>query len=96
MVPTLRHGDAVVVRRGARVRPGDVVVGRFHELPDRLMVKRAVRRAGEGWWLEGDSADASDDSRVYGHADVEARVVLRYWPPWRGGRGPRYGLRSEP
>ena len=29
MVPTLRHGDALLVRPGASVRPGDLVIARF-------------------------------------------------------------------
>ena len=36
MVPTLRHGDALLVRRGGRVRAGDVVVGRFPGGPAHL------------------------------------------------------------
>ena len=48
--------------------------------PDLLVVKRAVRPEGSGWWLEGDNGLVTDDSRVYGVADVEARVILRYWP----------------
>jgi hypothetical protein len=39
-----------------------------------------VRAEGSGWWLEGDNALVADDSRSYGVADVQARVVLRYWP----------------
>jgi phage repressor protein C with HTH and peptisase S24 domain len=84
MVPALRHGDALLVRRTARVRPGDVVVGRFRGRPDLLVVKRAARRDGTGWWLVGDNALVTDDSRVYGVADVEGKVVLRWWP--RPGR----------
>jgi hypothetical protein len=81
MAPTLRAGDAVLARRGGRpTRPGDVVVGRFRSRPDLLVVKRAVRPEGSGWWLEGDNGLVTDDSRVYGVADVEARVILRYWP----------------
>jgi phage repressor protein C with HTH and peptisase S24 domain len=87
MVPTLLAGDAVVVRRGAPVRPGDVVLGRFRAAPGRLVVKRAVRPQGGGWWLEGDNPYGTDDSRRYGVADVEGRVLWRYWPLWRSGRG---------
>nr|WP_279582594.1 S24 family peptidase [Fodinicola feengrottensis] len=54
MVPTLRNGDAVVVRRGGRIRVGDVVIGRFDEVPG-LVVKRAVRAVGDRWWLESDN-----------------------------------------
>ncbi len=81
MVPTLRHGDMLLVRAGGRaVRPGDVVVARFHARPGLLVVKRAVRPQGEGWWIEGDNEFATDDSRTYGVAEIVGRVVLCYWP----------------
>ena len=80
MAPVLKSGDALLVRRGGRVRPGDVVVARFRTRPDLLVVKRAVRREPDGWWLRGDNPVVTDDSRAYGLADVVGRVVLRYWP----------------
>jgi phage repressor protein C with HTH and peptisase S24 domain len=81
MVPTLRDGDAVIVRRGGRaVRSGDVVVAHFRARPDLLVVKRAVRAMDGGWWVRGDNDLATDDSRTYGVADVVGRAVLRYWP----------------
>jgi len=84
MAPTLRSGDALVVRRGGRVRPGDVVVARFRARPELLVVKRAVRARDGGWWVQGDNRLVEDDSRAYGVADVIGRVVFRYYP--RPGR----------
>ncbi|MGW4467885.1 S24 family peptidase [Micromonospora sp. NPDC004704] len=84
MVPTLRHGDAVLVRRrGRAIRPGDVVVAVFRTRPDLVVVKRVVRAEDGGWWLHGDNPLITDDSRAYGVADVLGRVVLRYWPRLR-------------
>jgi len=89
MLPTLRDGDFLLVRRTSRVRAGQVVVARIGALPDRLVVKRAVRRldgqgaSGAAWWVEGDNPAVRDDSRRYGPAEVVGRVVLRYWPPRR-------------
>jgi nickel-type superoxide dismutase maturation protease len=80
MAPTLRHGDALLVRRGGRIRPGDLVVARFRTRPDLLVVKRAVREQDGGWWVRSDNALTSDDSRAYGPADVLGRVVCRWWP----------------
>ncbi len=85
MVPTLRHGDALVVRRAGRVRPGDLVVGRFPAGPDHLVVKRAVRPVEGGWWLEGDNPLVADDSRAYGPGVVLGRVIWRYRPVRRRG-----------
>ena len=85
MVPALRPGDALVVRRGGRrIRPGDIVVARFRSRLELLVVKRAVREQDGGWWLEGDNEFVTDDSRAYGVADTLGRVMYRYWP--RPGR----------
>ncbi len=91
MAPTLRHGDALLVRRGGRARAGDLVVARFRSRPDLLVVKRAVRARDGGWEVRGDNALVTDDSRAYGVADVVGVVVGRYWPrPGRpGGAGAR-------
>lgn len=92
MVPTLRAGDALVVRRTTRAAIGDVVVARFRSAPGRLVVKRAVRRYDGGWWVEGDNPFGSDDSRQHGVADVLGRVVVRYRPkPGRVGPRPEVG-----
>ena len=86
MVPTLRAGDCLLVRRGARIRPGQVVVARYRSRPDLLVVKRAVEPSGGGWLLASDNpfVDGPD-----GVADVEARAVLRYWPLNRAGLVPK-------
>ena len=89
MLPTLRDGDCLLVRPGARVRPGDVVVARFGARPDLLVVKRAVRAEGDLWWVEGDNPAVADDSRRWGPAEVLARVVLRWWPLSAVGALPR-------
>src|SRR5207302_55796 len=76
MLPTLRDGDRVLVRHGARIRPGDVVLARFADLPDRLVLKRAVRRVDSDWWVESDNAAVGGDSRTHGSADVLARALV--------------------
>jgi phage repressor protein C with HTH and peptisase S24 domain len=83
MVPSLRGGDAVIVRHRARIRPGDVVLATFRSLPDRLVLKRAVRAQDGGWWLASDNVLAGGDSASHGVADVHARVtwlVRNGWP----------------
>lgn len=97
MVPALRDGDVLLVRHGARVRPGDVVLARFRTLPGRDVLKRVVRAEGDGWWLASDNPAAGGDSAAHGTADVSARVLLRRssggWPH-RVRRGPRPRRRS--
>ena len=86
MLPTLRPGDRLLVRHGAQVRPGAVVVARFAD--GTLAVKRAVERrtsstGAAGWWLLSDHPDEGVDSRHRGvvPADRVSAVVLgRVWP----------------
>ena len=88
MRPSLAPGAWLLVRYGARVRPGSVVVARFAD--GTLAVKRADRRTetrtGEpAWWLLGDNPEGID-SRHRGpvaDADVIGIAVLRLWPPAR-------------
>jgi phage repressor protein C with HTH and peptisase S24 domain len=75
MVPTLYDGDQLLVGWGWRVRPKDLVVARFRERPELLVVKRAVLPAEGGWLLVSDNPYATGPTGV---ADVEARVLLRY------------------
>jgi phage repressor protein C with HTH and peptisase S24 domain len=70
-----------VVRLGSRVSPGDVVLAVHPLRPELQIVKRAIRREGSGWWLEGDNPDSSDDSRTFGVVDtVLGTLVFRYSP----------------
>ncbi len=86
MRPTLVPGDVLLVRAGARPRPGDLVVA---DLPGGRGegVKRAVRQEPGGWWLERDSASTGTDSWLFGAVgddDVRGVVRVRLWP--RPGR----------
>jgi nickel-type superoxide dismutase maturation protease len=80
MVPALRHGDRILVRRTRVARPGDVVVGSFRARPGLLVVKRVARAEPDGWWLTGDNPFGSDDSEAYGVGDIIGRVTFRWWP----------------
>ncbi len=83
MVPVLADGDVAIVRHGAQVRPGDVVLARYRSMPGRDVLKRAVRADGDGWWLASVNPFAGGGSDVHGVADVVARVIAVR----RGGRG---------
>ncbi len=91
MLPTLRPGDQLLLCYGVRVRPGDVVVLRHPLQQDLLIVKRAVRRRGEGWWVLGDNPRVTNDSREFGVVPdgmVVARAVLRLRGPGGAQRSP--------
>jgi nickel-type superoxide dismutase maturation protease len=89
MVPTLRHGDQLLVQYGAQVKAGDVVVLRHPFQQDLLVVKRAVELRESGWWVLGDNAYAGGDSTDYG-AVPEELVLAKVWARFRPlGRGQR-------
>lgn len=85
MLPALRPGDRLLVRRGGVPVPGCVVVARHPVKPETLIVKRVTHRDGDGWWLESDNQRASgrQDSWDFGAVPddlVVGRAVLCYWP----------------
>jgi nickel-type superoxide dismutase maturation protease len=93
MVPTLLPGDWALAVATRSIRRGDVVVVAHPERTGYEMVKRVVggpgdRAAGrelgdEEWWVEGDRADASTDSRHFGPVRrdaLKAKVLLVYAP----------------
>lgn len=83
MVPTLREGDQLLVRYGAPIRPGAVVLFRHPFQQDLLVVKRAAERRPRGWWLLSDNRPVDSDSRSYGPVPDElvlGRVLLRLRP----------------
>src|SRR4051794_1648706 len=90
MSPTLGDGDVVLVRFGAPVRAGDVVLVTWRAPPGQLSVKRAVRREGDGWWGLGDNPYGSTDSRTLGPPPAPPAVPRRPPPP-RPRRGARRG-----
>ncbi|MET8720030.1 nickel-type superoxide dismutase maturation protease [Streptomyces misionensis] len=96
MVPTLQHGDQLLVRYGGAVRAGDVVVLRHPFQQDLLVVKRAAERREGGWWVLGDNPYAGGDSTDYGVVPEElilGRAWLRYRPLRPGQRSPLALLR---
>ena len=87
MLPVLRAGDWVLVRRTRGIRSGHVVAIRDPRKPERILVKRAIRPVPGGWWVLGDNPDRSTDSRSFGPVSGElvlGRIVARYYPlPFR-------------
>jgi hypothetical protein len=91
MRPTLAPGDRLLVAYGVRVRPGRVVVARFAD--GTVVVKRALERRDDGWWLRGDNTATGVDSRHRGVVppdDVWAVALCRLAPRPRllGRRAP--------
>ena len=102
MLPALSAGERVLfdllayVLEGPEV--GDIVLARHPARAGVRMIKRVAQ--GEGldpdyYWLLGDNAEDSTDSRTLGvfrRDDIVARAWVVYWPPVRFrviGRRPR-------
>ena len=85
MRPGLAPGDRLLVRYGARVRPGAVVLARFADgtlAVKRAVEKRVTRTGAPAWWLLSDNPEGVD-SRHRGpvaELDVIAVALLRVWP----------------
>ena len=96
MRPTLLPGDRLLVVRGQRARPGDLVVTTDPRERSRVVVKRVAAVGPEGLTMHGDNPAASTDSRVFGTVPSDAlqgRVLYRYFPARRRGRPGRAGTR---
>jgi nickel-type superoxide dismutase maturation protease len=93
MMPALNPGDWLVAIRAREIRPGWLVVVEHPERPGYEMVKRVTAIPGERvgdrtlrpdeYWVVGDNAEGSTDSRAFGPISsgaIKGLVVLRYWP----------------
>jgi phage repressor protein C with HTH and peptisase S24 domain len=81
MLPTYAAGDWLVATKPGGIAPGQVVVIERESRPGILLIKRVVRAQGQSWWVEGDNAAVSDDSRSFGAVEVTeivGRIRFRY------------------
>lgn len=96
MAPMLAPGDWALVVTPRRFELGDVVVVEHPGRPGYEMVKRLVAGPGghiahrtlgdDEFWVLGDLASASTDSRHFGSVtreELKAKVLLVYWPKHR-------------
>ena len=92
MLPTLRPGDLLAASpvREQPVARGTLVIVRDSsglEVVKRVaMLEEKEAPSETRYWLLGDNADASTDSRthgLYGEGQLVGIVRARYWPPLR-------------
>ncbi len=94
MLPALAPGDWLVATGEGRIRSGSIVVVEHPGRPGFELVKRVEHVPGDAapggrvlahdeYWVAGDRADASTDSRTFGpvpRAAVRGVVRFRYGP----------------
>lgn len=77
MLPALRPGQIVVGQRGRKLRVGDVVIFKHGGLQK---IKRVRSIKNDKFYLLGDNAPKSTDSRSFGWLSknmIEAKII---WP----------------
>jgi hypothetical protein len=80
MFPALADADVVLVLRKGVPKAGQVVLVTWDGRPGQLSLKRALHELPDGWFVVGDNAGASTDSRQLGAARVHGVVLARLWP----------------
>jgi nickel-type superoxide dismutase maturation protease len=101
MSPTFEAGDWLIAVAPSlrQLQRGVVVVVEHPERPGFELVKRLTAVPGDRmgaltlgpgqFWILGDRAEASSDSRWFGPVEtsgIRGVVLFRYWPPARLGR----------
>jgi nickel-type superoxide dismutase maturation protease len=70
MLPSLENGEIHLAVRGhIFARRGAIAVFAHPQRPALTQIKRLVRKSNGTWWVEGDNAQASTDSREFGGID---------------------------
>ncbi|MBW8171922.1 S24 family peptidase [Ornithinimicrobium sp. Arc0846-15] len=90
MLPTYAEGDRLLVRYGATVGPGDVVIAQLPDGPSGkrpLGVKRLTRWEWGKAWLASDNPGQGTDSSVFGALPPEKIIgkVVRRLPRKQSG-----------
>lgn len=72
MLPGLTSGDKVIVNQRAAIVVGDIVLAAHPYKQNGRLIKRVAKISGSGeYFLAGDNAEESTDSRTFGtlHSD---------------------------
>lgn len=78
MSPHFKAGDHIFVWRWGRIREGDVIVLFKYGL---MIMKRAIKKEGDRWFVRGDNFSESTDSNNFGlitEKEIFGKVITKY------------------
>ena len=72
MLPTLKNGDAILIKTGAKCAVGDIVLAQ-HPFKQSVKIVKRIERidAAEKYFLVGDDPAESTDSRAFGAVSLK-------------------------
>ncbi len=81
MLPALRSGEQVIVKKSAKINVGDIVIAKHPFKKSVEIIKRIKEIDKNGkYFLVGDNSDESTDSRTFGAVSIECikgKVISR-------------------
>ena len=83
MAPSYHSGDLVLIRKARKVKRNNIVIAHRPDQEDLLIIKRVITITNNGYWLQGDNPEFSDDSRLFGEVSkelIKGIVLFKYWP----------------
>ena len=83
MQPNFAAGDLVLILKTQKIKRQDVVIAQRPDRAEFLVIKRANEITNNGYWLQGDNLEFSDDSRLFGEVpkkNIIGKVLFKYWP----------------
>jgi nickel-type superoxide dismutase maturation protease len=83
MAPKYRSGDLVLIKKSKKARRNNIVIAQRPDREELLIIKRVTTLTNNGYWLQGDNSEFSDDSRIFGEVPkelIKGVVLFKYWP----------------
>ena len=83
MLPKFSPGDLVLIKKTYKAKRNQIVIAQRPDRLELLIIKRVFTVTIDGYWLQGDNLEFSDDSRLFGEVPknlIKGIVLFKYWP----------------
>lgn len=83
MLPKFSPGDLVLIKKTHKAKRNQIVIAQRPDRLELLIIKRVLTVTIDGYWLQGDNLEFSDDSRLFGEVPknlIKGIVLFKYWP----------------